>query len=133
EIDFYPGNVISLPAELDPPLKSQRFAFRARACAGIGCPTGSTPPFIDSFFEFTRFSSFQQKRVRGRKRRQELAIGAAHERNIAFGGLGVAPLARGRADLSVLDLGVLVQPPVYVFPSRQLTCFCLEVLATGGA
>ena len=37
EIDFHPGNVFSLPPELNP-LASQRFAVHFQACAGIGCP-----------------------------------------------------------------------------------------------
>lgn len=38
EIDFHPGNVFSLPPELNP-LASQRFAVHFQACAGIGCPS----------------------------------------------------------------------------------------------
>lgn len=38
EIDFHKGNVITLPAELNPPLSAQRFSGRARVCGGIGCP-----------------------------------------------------------------------------------------------
>jgi len=45
EIDFHPGSVISLPAELAP-LPAQGFAFRARACGGLGCPPDE---FIDAF------------------------------------------------------------------------------------
>jgi hypothetical protein len=37
EVDFYPGNVIALPAEMNPPLASQHFATSARVCAGIVC------------------------------------------------------------------------------------------------
>jgi hypothetical protein len=37
QIDFHPGNAIQLPPELAP-LPQQRFALRAQACAGIGCP-----------------------------------------------------------------------------------------------
>lgn len=40
EIDFHPGNVFPLPAELSPPLKPQRLAIRLRLCAGIACPSG---------------------------------------------------------------------------------------------
>src|SRR5450755_339 len=39
EIDFNPGNVISLPPELAPPLKDQRFALHFKICGGIGCPS----------------------------------------------------------------------------------------------
>ncbi|MGH9375982.1 MAG: hypothetical protein ACRD1J_07415, partial [Terriglobia bacterium] len=44
KIDFYPGNVINLPAELNPPLPSQRFSLYARVCGGMDCPA---PDFID--------------------------------------------------------------------------------------
>lgn len=38
ELDLHPGNRITLPPELSPPLKAQRFAIRLSACAGLGCP-----------------------------------------------------------------------------------------------
>ena len=38
EIDFHGGNIIALPAELNPPLPPQHFSARARVCGGIGCP-----------------------------------------------------------------------------------------------
>jgi hypothetical protein len=38
EIDFSPGNVVSLPPELSPPLGDQRFAFHGAMCAGLACP-----------------------------------------------------------------------------------------------
>lgn len=37
-VDFHPSNVFALPPELRP-LGPQRFAFQARACGGIGCPS----------------------------------------------------------------------------------------------
>ncbi len=46
EIDFYPGNVITLPPEASPPLAAQRFAFHIQACGGIGCPPKG---FFDEF------------------------------------------------------------------------------------
>jgi len=36
-VDFFPGNVIALPAELNPPLPAQHFALKARLCAGLDC------------------------------------------------------------------------------------------------
>lgn len=36
-IDFFPGNVHSLPPELKP-LKEQHFSLKARLCVGLGCP-----------------------------------------------------------------------------------------------
>ena len=38
EIDFHKGNVISLPPELNPPLKEQSFALHFSVCGGLGCP-----------------------------------------------------------------------------------------------
>jgi hypothetical protein len=38
-IDFHPGNVLTLPPELSPPLKEQHFAIDARVCGGLGCPS----------------------------------------------------------------------------------------------
>jgi len=38
KIDFHPGNIINLPAELNPPLKPQRVALSLEFCAGIACP-----------------------------------------------------------------------------------------------
>lgn len=38
QIDFHKGNVIALPAQLNPPLPPQHFSARARVCGGIGCP-----------------------------------------------------------------------------------------------
>ncbi len=39
QIDFYPSNVISLPSELAPPLKKQRFALQFQVCGAIECPS----------------------------------------------------------------------------------------------
>ncbi len=38
EIDFHPGNVVTLPSQLSPPLNAQHFAAHAEVCGGIGCP-----------------------------------------------------------------------------------------------
>lgn len=39
QLDFHPGNVITLPDELQPPLPKQRFALQFRICGYIGCPS----------------------------------------------------------------------------------------------
>jgi hypothetical protein len=38
ELDFYPTNRFSLPAELGNKLPAQQLALRAKVCAGIACP-----------------------------------------------------------------------------------------------
>jgi hypothetical protein len=47
KIDFYPGNVINLPAELSPPLPPQRFSLYARVCGGLDCPSAALVDQID--------------------------------------------------------------------------------------
>lgn len=37
DMDFFPGNVFTLPPELNPPLADQQFALRANVCAGLIC------------------------------------------------------------------------------------------------
>ena len=39
KIDFHPGNVINLPAELNPPLPAQHMALKLRVCGGLDCPS----------------------------------------------------------------------------------------------
>jgi hypothetical protein len=36
-VDFHPGNTITLPAEMNPPLAKQHFALQAQVCAGLDC------------------------------------------------------------------------------------------------
>lgn len=38
QIDFHPGNVVTLPPELNPPLEEQHLAIHGRVCGGLGCP-----------------------------------------------------------------------------------------------
>ena len=37
-VDFHPGDEVTLPAELAPPLKAQRLAISLKVCGGIACP-----------------------------------------------------------------------------------------------
>lgn len=38
EVDFHPGDAVTLPPELSPPLPPQRFAAHVVVCGGLGCP-----------------------------------------------------------------------------------------------
>jgi len=38
ELDFHPSTNINLPPELNPPLKEQHLALRAKVCVGVACP-----------------------------------------------------------------------------------------------
>ena len=44
QIDFYPGNTVALPAELNPPLQEQHFALHFRVCGAVECPS---PELVD--------------------------------------------------------------------------------------
>jgi hypothetical protein len=44
QVDFHPGKMIGLPAELNPPLEEQRVAIELRFCAGLACPS---PRLVD--------------------------------------------------------------------------------------
>ena len=37
-VDLHPGNTLTLPPELDPPIGSQQFALHLQACFGLACP-----------------------------------------------------------------------------------------------
>ena len=43
-MDFHPGNAVTLPAELNPPLPEQHFSLHFRICAAIECPS---PKLVD--------------------------------------------------------------------------------------
>lgn len=55
-IDFAPGNLITLPSELSPPLPKQRLSIYFKVCAGIGCANPQmigkidvpTPPVVSN-------------------------------------------------------------------------------------
>lgn len=38
EIDFHPGNIVTLPAALSPPLQKQHLAMHVQICGGMDCP-----------------------------------------------------------------------------------------------
>jgi hypothetical protein len=95
EIDFHPGNVITLPPQLNPPLKEQAFALRAMFCAGLGCPGERELLQIEQLVDDTPFfnpSTGRDKESRDKPPRDPKL------------------------------------PPTPI-PFRQLTCFCLEVMA----
>lgn len=39
EVDFHPGNVINLPAALNPPLPEQHLSMHVKVCGGMDCPS----------------------------------------------------------------------------------------------
>ncbi len=106
ELDFHPGNVFTIPSELNPPLGKQRLGVHFQVCAGIGCPPSLGFPTTPS--------------------RPPAKVGVASSMNLTRvtpGGIGVSRTG----DVLNSDGGVVV------LPSRELDCFCLDLFATGGA
>jgi hypothetical protein len=108
QIDFHPGNVITLPGELGA-LAAQRFALRMQACFGVDCPPKEV---IDQYLPEMERLAIQkkllvigdikeQKRVRRAERKllaRAVTLGPVAERGILPGGregFAVAPRLPG--------------------------------------
>jgi hypothetical protein len=104
EIDFFQGNVFTLPPQLSP-LASQRLAVHFRVCAGIGCPSRDLPlP--------GRLGPFGTKVAR-------------KARVVTNPGLAISDIAI-KDDLVVLDPR---DDNVVTLPTSRLECFCLDLFA----
>ncbi len=66
QIDFYPTNKFSLPAELGTNLNKQCFAIKAAACAGIACPDQK---ILDQFIIYPE--PYRPTIVIGKKRKEQ--------------------------------------------------------------
>jgi hypothetical protein len=141
EIEFHPGNVITLPAELHPPLAAQRFAFRARVCGGIGCPSKEERPLFDGLFNLDKLrvkQAFATSQSIGTGRptlgtiTQTSPLGARQAATEGQLATGLRSLIPGiRPPLSELPTEVIDFPTTFVFPTRALSCFCLDLTAIG--
>ncbi len=113
EIDFHPGNVISLPRELGR-LPEQRFALRMRACAGLDCPSEEV---IQELLPIIERDILAKQQTSTTKRDKEKA--------------------RARFQQLAPDQGVFFdpernrEPKISVLPTSKLICFCLELFAVG--
>ncbi|NIS69848.1 MAG: hypothetical protein GTO12_13120, partial [Proteobacteria bacterium] len=102
QIDFHPGDIFTLPPELNPPLDVQRFAFHVQVCAGLGC------------WPKDLLDRFQLKSV------GMLAAGnPSHVSLTAPSALNLENVQKPSRDHQI------------VLPSRELECFCLDLFATG--
>ncbi|WP_148699569.1 hypothetical protein [Candidatus Nitrososphaera evergladensis] len=116
EMDFFRGNVFSLPPELSP-LASQRLAVHFRVCAGIGCPSkeivlpGKLATTSSSLSTFA--SSFARER-------RIISNSNAALQDI-LGPHAGASLPGRDGDNSNITL-----------PATRLECFCLDLFATAG-
>ncbi|MEM2140042.1 hypothetical protein [Nitrososphaera sp.] len=102
EIDFFRGNVFTLPPELSP-LASQRMAVHFRVCAGIGCP--SRDIVLPG-----RLSTFDTSIVKERVLHSASSLRDALPANV---------ILPGRESTTTL-------------PTTKLECFCLDLFATAG-
>lgn len=104
EIDFHPGNTISLPLELNP-LQAQRLSVHFQVCAGIGCPRGRLP-----------------------------LPGKLSTAILTASRLSASKASVDRPDITIRDGIVLPpKEPVVVIPTTKLECFCLDLYATAAA
>ncbi len=103
EIDFFPGNVVTLPPELGRSLARQAFAAHAQVCGGIGCPPKDV--FRDLQRERSRLEVYDPNRIAVAEREKE-----------ARGGREQPPVAK--------------LPPL-ALPIGELQCFCLDLYVVG--
>lgn len=121
EIDFHPGDVITLPPELSPPHQAQHFSFRAKVCGGLSC----IPEEILKRIPIPRNPRFPgMVRPAGRERRH------LESRNVDW--------HRRRTDSELSTASLLAeylprlrQPRPPFFPVNRLECFCIELFGTG--
>ena len=63
QVDFHPGNVVTLPAALSPPLAAQHLAMHVKICGGMDCPSEFVKGFLPtptSYGEATNIRQPQQ-------------------------------------------------------------------------
>lgn len=107
EIDFFQGNVFTLPPQLSP-LQNQRLAVHFRVCAGIGCPSRDVQ-FPGMLLPLGTMVATRARTVTNP--------------NVAI------------SDIAVKDDGVVLDPRgdnVVTLPTSRLECFCLDLFATVG-
>ena len=46
QVDFHPGNIVTLPAALNPPLAAQHLAMHVKICGGMDCPSEFLKGFL---------------------------------------------------------------------------------------
>jgi hypothetical protein len=146
EIDFHPGNVFELPPELGV-LAEQRLGLRLRACAGLDCPPRDVLDELVPIFEQLNLAQ------------QALAVGEVEEereKQARRGGFipaefntvatttpldmqGFSPAGQRRSAnfapglVSFTPVSSIQVPrsEVFVLPTREIVCFCLELFGVG--
>ena len=60
EVDFHPGNVVTLPPALSPPLAAQHLAMHVKICGGMDCPSEFVKGFLPSPANIDNLTHVQQ-------------------------------------------------------------------------
>ncbi len=122
EIDFFGGNVFTLPPELSP-LQNQRLAVHFRVCAGIGCPSRDLQ--LPSRLGSLGANTATKARLMADTTTPQTAMPSPGSK------LASIPDTTGRPDVAVLNpqggSGVTT-----TLPTSRLECFCLDLFATAG-
>ena len=130
QMDFHPGDIITLPAELNPPLQPQHFAFRAKVCAGLSC----IPRELVKKFPIPRGVAGRMLRQAG----QESLRSQGYQARALYAQAG-SQAAAMYSGMPVTSSSLQLQnrfgrvPPVIYLPPNRLDCFCMELFATGHA
>jgi len=123
EVDFFPGNTIALPGELNPPLANQRFALHGQVCAGLGCPDDRTlEATINMAREMARADYFTGALLTAAELQNEQPY-LSRMRQAPAGEAALAgdrQVARPQVKRALIPL-----------PCRELLCFCLDLYVIG--
>lgn len=160
EIDFHPTNVFDLPEELGSKLSAQRFAIRARACAGLDCPSDDLIDQLVEIIERLVVAQRRESEIKSQRdslssgqtgRSSELALStdqpSLREVNMAARTLSTSTLlanlpmfSQPPAGTSTAMMGTTgattgirggSDRPTIPLPTRALVCFCIELFVVG--
>lgn len=143
EIDFHPGNVFTLPPQLGPPLKPQRFAFHVRVCGGLAC---ASRDFLDKYRTPALIPEREVRKLEVRSLQPAKTISVSPVRTTNFQSVdcnssqqvGYSPQAAAypqstgysvREAREVKDKEPVLAPPPTAIPFDKLDCFCLDLYA----
>ena len=107
-VDLHPGNTLTLPPELDPPIGSQQFALHLQACFGLVCPDDRVVENVAAEMEAAVAASMLP------------AAPTAGPATGPAGGGGVQPAPAARA-----------VRPAEAEPGPNVLCSCLDVFGVG--
>ena len=135
QIDFHPGDVFTLPSELNPPLQPQKMAFHGKLCAGLSCIPKNIrrwlPPVV------VDLGNPGMIRRSGRKLNQRLR---------AYQNSDSSASSTFTSNLSAVDATMMLDSPPReinrtrfpfpifpIFPIDKLECFCIELFGVGSS